>query len=868
MHTAPRGFTLRSVVVALFALLAMSLWIEYVEKIAVGGPLAENSPPNSAVGLILGVMGLSVLLYGLRRSLRLVPAELVVIYTALVLAAPLMTQGLWGRLCGLLAAVPHNQDFKSYESLPPMLWPHGRNVVPNSRFTKGMEGFEHTGGGRLSWKLVDRQAKGRWNTPVLSNDGQEDARSSLACSLDRYDRTGRELLVPGERFLVSALVRTEGFQKGSFYFVEMAADSGPPRSLLLSSTETHPTFANPDGFRRIGVSPVLIPTELREKLTVRIGLSGPGTLELQDVQFLNVEAIEGLYAGRRMIRESRLADLPANQRDFTVVRPDNLFTLRGLKYLVTGYIPLGQWVMPAAAWTLLIVALFMGLIGLNTLMRKQWADHERFSFPMTILPRNLFAEADDGHGGKSYPIWRNRIMWIGFAVTLPLVLLKGLKFYNPAVPALVVKFGSFSDYVTSPVLKAYLENVGFGGNIGLGISFCVLAIALLVETDILFTLWASFFLFQFWNMFGKLFNWSRFPGYPWSFQQSMGAFIAYAGVALLVARRHLREVFVRIIGRSIPDEPLPAAENTTTYRVALLMIVAAIGILAAWGAWTRMGVATSLLFFGYLLIIGFAASKIRAECGAPFAYLTPYFGMQFVAAVGGFAVFGSTGMLVATIVSGFATTSCFLLTGPVQVEMMELGRQFDVRLRDVHAGLWLGLLGGLFLGGFVVLCWAYGFGANSLNYYWPYEQNWFFTSFRIGEVNADRAFANGTLFTTAETRPLDVVHNLDAKGLGIGALITVILAVLRSKFMWFPFHPIGYVLAATFFMKGLWPLALLAWLVRMIVFRIGGAQVIRKGLVPFCVGMFLASIASVVFFSIVSVVLQGRGIMNTYNGLP
>jgi peptidyl-prolyl cis-trans isomerase D len=48
-------------------------------------------------------------------------------------------------------------------------------------------------------------------------------------------------------------------------------------------------------------------------------------------------------------------------------------------------------------------------------------------------------------------------------------------------------------------------------------------------------------------------------------------------------------------------------------------------------------VAASLLFFGYLLVCGFAASKIRAEMGSPWGYFTPYLGMQFVGVLGGFA---------------------------------------------------------------------------------------------------------------------------------------------------------------------------------------------------------------------------------------
>jgi hypothetical protein len=281
-----------------------------------------------------------------------------------------------------------------------------------------------------------------------------------------------------------------------------------------------------------------------------------------------------------------------------------------------------------------------------------------------------------------------------------------------------------------------------------------------------------------------------------------------------------------------------------------------------------MGMRASLLFFGYMLVCGFAAAKIRAEMGAPWAYLTPYFGMQFVAAMGGFAVFQSTGMLVASIASGFMCTSCFLLMAPAQVEMMEVGRHFGVKSRDVGAGLLLGLLGGLFIGGFVFLCWAYAAGGNNLRCAWPFEQNWYFNGFRIGELNADRALAAGTLGTTPETQALNVFQNPDAKGLGIGVAITVGLAVLRSAWVWFPFHPLGYVLASSYFMRGMWFSVLLAWMIRMVLFRIGGAQAIRRGLVPFCIGMFLAAVASIVIFDLVGLLLRLHGVVDVYAAMP
>jgi hypothetical protein len=864
-----RGLTLRSFVVAIVSMLLMGMWVQYEEIYNTnGGPLAENSPPNSAIGVVCILLLICAVLYKIRRPLRLVTAELVVVYAALVLAAPLMTQGMWHRLFGLVAAVPHNQDFKTYQNLPSMLWPHGKNLCPNGRFQDGLEGFQHVGGGTLTWEDATIKTNEIRKSPLLVNGDDPTANAAIEWTIDRYDRDGNAVLVPGENFLFSMLVKAEGFTKESSYFVKMQADDGLVQSLLINADVTRPTFALPGGFQRVGLNPVKIPTDLKRALTFTVGLTGAGRLTLQDIQFLNSEAIEGAYAGRRLVRQSNLATLDPSEMDFTVVRPDNLFSWAGLRFLVTGYIPLRQWAQPALAWGMLVAALFIGFLGMNVLMRKQWVEFERFTFPLTIVPKSLFDETTAENGKVYRTIFRNRILWIGVGVGLFLALLKGLQFYFPQIPSPAVSVSTFGEYVTSPVMKAYLKDVGIGAGHVFGLSLCLLAIALLIETDILFSLWACFLIFQLWHLFGRVFTLTRYPGYPWQFQQAMGAFIGYALLAVFVGRHHLAHVGRLILGRGRPGEDISAQEEVVSYRWAVVLVMSSLALLALWGVWTEMGVVASLYFFGYMLICGFAASKIRAECGAPLGYLTPYYGMQLMAALGGFAVFQSTGMLVATLASGFICTSVFLLIAPVQIEMMELGRHFKVRPRDIGAGLTLGLLGGLFIGGFVLLCWLYGFGANNQKTTWPYEQNFYFSAFRSGEADADRSLAVGTLGKVADTQPLNVVQNIDAKGLAIGMGITGVVAFLRMKFMWFPFHPIGYVLASSHFMRNIWFTIFLAWLIRLLLFRLGGAHVIRRGLVPFCVGMFLGCVASVVVFDVVGMCLRIYGVTEVYSKLP
>jgi len=862
-----RGLTLRAVVVAIVALFAMGVWIEYEELYnTVGGPLAENSPPNSAVGVIGALLVICVIVYKLRQSLRLLVPELVVIYAALVLAAPLMTQGMWHRFFGLVAAVPHSSDFKKYQSLPPMLWPHGQNLCANGEFRNQLADFQQTGGGTVTWTNALLQPGDVRPSPVLANNGDPAARVTLQWTVNRYDAAGREVLVPGESFLFALLAKADGITKGSSYFAKMQADDGAIQPLFINSDETRPSFALPGGFQRVGVNPVKIPTDLKNRLTFYFGLTGAGRLTLQDIQFFNVEAIEGAYAGRRVVTASELAKLEPSERDFTIVRPDNLLSRAGVKYLVTGFIPLRQWQQPAIAWGTLVAALFMGFLGLNVLMRKQWVEHERFTFPLTILPKNLFAEATTPAGKVFRPIFRNRVMWVGFGLTFVLALLKGLHFYIPHVPSPGLDPMPFDTYVASPVLKAYLKNVGVGLGSPVGLSFCVLAIALLIETDILLSLWSMFLIFQLWHLCGRAFNLTRFPGYPWDAQQGMGGFIAYAVLAVIVGRHHLVKVFRLVFRRTTAGAV--AEPEVVSYRTALLLVVGALAVLLGWGWWTKMGAVASLLFFGYMLLCGFAASKIRAECGAPMGSLTPYVGFQFMAALGGITVFKSTAMLVAILASGFMCTTVFLLIAPVQVEMMELGRHFQVRPRDIGAGLTLGLLGGLFIGGFALLCWMYGFGINNLKTTYPYEQNWYFNHFIPIDANADRALAAGTLGKIPEAQPLNIIHNLDAKGLAIGAGITGLFAFMRMKFMWFPFHPLGYVLASTYFMKNVWFTLFLAWLARLVVFRLGGAQVIRRGLVPVCVGIFLACVTSIIFFDVVGIYLRLHGVLDIYAKMP
>jgi hypothetical protein len=77
---------------------------------------------------------------------------------------------------------------------------------------------------------------------------------------------------------------------------------------------------------------------------------------------------------------------------------------------------------------------------------------------------------------------------------------------------------------------------------------------------------------------------------------------------------------------------------------------------------------------------------------------------------------------------------------------------------------------------------------------------------------------------------------LEATMVGVG--VTGILMALRTHFVWWPLHPIGYAIAGTFTMDWLWFPTLLGWVVKAMTLRYGGMRLYRTQ-IPFFIGLIL-----------------------------
>ena len=88
--------------------------------------------------------------------------------------------------------------------------------------------------------------------------------------------------------------------------------------------------------------------------------------------------------------------------------------------------------------------------------------------------------------------------------------------------------------------------------------------------------------------------------------------------------------------------------------------------------------------------------------------------------------------------------------------------------------------------------------------------------------------------------------------MGGGFGLTAGLMFLRTRFLWWPLHPLGYVTADSWGMFNLWSCIFVAWVIKSIILRYGGLGSYRRA-VPFFLGVALGDYIVGFIWSILSI---------------
>ena len=92
---------------------------------------------------------------------------------------------------------------------------------------------------------------------------------------------------------------------------------------------------------------------------------------------------------------------------------------------------------------------------------------------------------------------------------------------------------------------------------------------------------------------------------------------------------------------------------------------------------------------------------------------------------------------------------------------------------------------------------------------------------------------------------------------GIGFVVTFLLYSLRHRFLWWPFHPIGYVMTAATWggLADYWFSVFLGWLTKIIIVKYFGLKAHRRA-VPFFLGLVLGDYVVSSLWSLVGTIFR------------
>ena len=444
-------------------------------------------------------------------------------------------------------------------------------------------------------------------------------------------------------------------------------------------------------------------------------------------------------------------------------------------------VPWGHWLVPLLCLGAALV-LFHTITGsLLAFLYPRWSREERLGYPVADLGLRLTEEGE----GLGSQLLRNRVFWWG--------LVGGMLFNVPwIIPAL--RGGLVPPIYTS--LHEFLPEGPWRAGYTWYIRYnpIVLGLGILVPTDVLWTIWFGTLMLKLEAVF------LAFRGHDWGTtfhlagRQGLGGCIAIAALMLWSIRRPLLDALWGRKAKSPGDETPPG-------RGTLLALAGSTALLVAW--MIAAGMAPWLAFALVLMLVGSitVVARIRAQVGVPILYFHVGDARSLIFLLGG-ALVGATGDRSVTAMVAFSFLSIATYLVPYQADGFRLAERTGVGWRK-----WLLIS----LAAVVV-----GFAMSSVSHLSAYYQygnermmGWAPNTFRITSI-------------VVGTQP-DTLEPARWAAIGTGFLMAVVCIVLQRQFTWWPFHPVGFVVACAIggFVFGM---LVISWLVKTLALRYGGQK--------------------------------------------
>jgi hypothetical protein len=502
-------------------------------------------------------------------------------------------------------------------------------------------------------------------------------------------------------------------------------------------------------------------------------------------------------------------------------------------------LPWRDWVWPLLGWGAPALAILVAMLCLGALLRKDWIEHQRLTFPLTEIPMGLVGE-------HPYPTLREgvfgrRVFWLGFGLGGGITLLMWLNSLYPEIPAPQLYRRIGESFARAGLPLNALNRVA------VSLTPATLGVMCLLPTEVSFSLWTFYGLYLAFLLgcasLGIPADGSQAMGgfHPRAFADHAGAggFVVVSAMVLYQSRGAFQSGLHSLLGgKPEPEDPRAPMSN----RAALLGLIASNLILLGW-AWQAGMSAWSfalIMVAFYVAMIGTA----RLVAAAGLTQARPALGPRGMV----------LGMLDAGTLSSGSLVMYSYLTMGYMLAPQNYGLNYLMNsLKLIHGGrlearrfssaVMLAVVAALVAGSLGLLYTAYRYGAITMEC-WPITG---VPTCAFRELSS----------SLASPERVDGWLRLAMVG---GAAFTAALFWMSSRFVWWPLAPLGFIVASVYQTNHyVWTNALLGWVIVTLIRRYGGLRLyrtLRPAFLGLVFGQFLVSIGMAIFSA---TVLGARG---------
>lgn len=467
------------------------------------------------------------------------------------------------------------------------------------------------------------------------------------------------------------------------------------------------------------------------------------------------------------------------------------------------------WLLPVLVWSGFIFVLYFSLLCIGVILKKQWTENEKLSYPLVQLP---IAMATD----RTFFI--NNLVWIGFSVSGSVRIINILHDLFPAVPQIPYGY-NLGQFFTERPWNAI-------GYTWMSYNFPMVGLTYFMPLDLSFSCWFFFWLTRVERVIASVMGWQNL----YLNERASGAWIGICILALWTSKRYLVSVIRHVFGFGKLDE----YGQPMKYRTTALLMVLSLITLVLFCYFAGMSLWAILVFYLLFYMLAIAIGRVRAELGPPYHEVIGINPRQMMVDIFGSRRLGGNNLTILTFL--YAFNRCNRAHPmPNQLESLRIGDRVRIDGQMLIRALIIAIGVGAIATFVSYLQFSYKFGVLSKL---RGTMGWFGWEC-YNPLQSWLQYPQGT--------------NLPAVGFMAGGFaFVVLLYLMRIRFLWFPLHASGYVLSGAAWggMIYFWFPVMVSWLIKLLILKHGGRGTYRKA-IPFFLGLVLGdyiprSIASII----------------------